>query len=75
MASCLFTSRQNSMVCVVSLGSTGASLPAQYGRWDRTDVPWDGQRAAFVAGVRELLDARENEVQDYESDARPPVRH
>jgi len=59
MPSYLFTSRQKPMLCVVTPDPSGASLPARYGPWDRTEAPWDGRDAALVVGVRELLDARE----------------
>ena len=71
MPSYLFTSRQNPMLCVVTPYPTGASLPAQYGPWDRTDAPWDGQHARFVAGVREMLEEREVDLPD--DDDPPPL--
>jgi hypothetical protein len=69
----LFTSRQDPLVCVVTPDPTGAALPAAWGPWDRTEAPWDGQEAGFVAGVRELLEER---VVNLPNDDEPlPTRH
>jgi hypothetical protein len=69
MPSYLFTSRQNPMLCVVTPDPTGASLPAKYGPWDRTETPWDGQDAGLVADVREMLEAREADLPDDDDEA------
>jgi hypothetical protein len=59
------------MVCVVTPDPTGASLPAQYGPWDLTEAPWDGQDAGLVASVREMLEARETDLPDDDDEALP----
>lgn len=48
------------MVCVVSDDPTGASLPSRLGPWVKTEVPWDGQDAAFLIGIREFLERGED---------------
>jgi len=74
MSSYLFTSRRDPMICVVSDDSTGKSLPARYGPWDRTEVAWDGQDASLVAGIRELLEARAMDIVEDEAPV-PPEYH
>jgi len=62
MPSYVFTSTKNPMVCMVSDDPTGDSLPARLGPWVRTEAPWDGQDADFVAGIREVLETWEDEA-------------
>lgn len=56
---------------MVSDDPTGDSLPLRLGPWVRTDAPWNGQHAGFVAGIRELLETREDQARD---DEPPPLR-
>jgi hypothetical protein len=73
MSSYLFTSRRDPMLCVVSDDPTGESLPAKYGPWDRTEVPWDGEDAGLVAGIREMLEERE--VGSMDDGSAPPAEY
>ena len=71
MPSYVFTSTKHPTVCMVSDDPTGDSLPLRLGPWVRTDAPWNGQHAGFVAGIRELLETREDQARD---DEPPPLR-
>ena len=73
VSSYLFTSRRDPLLCVITPDSTGGALPAEWGPWDRTEAPWDGQDANLVAGVREMLEEREGDLPD--DDGGPPTRH
>ena len=66
MPSYVFASAKHPTVLMVSDDPTGRSLPSHLGPWIRTDAPWDGQDAHFVASIREMLEASEDDASDDE---------
>jgi hypothetical protein len=70
MACYLFESRKYPLICAISPDPTGESLPAQWGPWDRTDAPWNGEHPGFLIGLRELMG---DWLTDVREDDEPPA--
>jgi hypothetical protein len=76
MASHIFTSLRNPMVCVMTTDASGESLPAEWGPWVKTTAPWDGKDAGFIAGIRDALEEHSGAAEvDPPIGNAPPVHH